>query len=70
MEAVHFDADDIDFKIMTKTCTQQERITVILHFKWGMTLKEVGEILNLSEGRTSQILKECEKKLGKRFGNA
>lgn len=36
--------------------SERERIVLILHYEWGFTLKEIGDLLAVSESRISQML--------------
>lgn len=42
-------------KKMIKTLTQQERLVVSLYYYEELTLREIGEVLGISESRVSQI---------------
>ncbi|MGI9049360.1 MAG: FliA/WhiG family RNA polymerase sigma factor, partial [Rubrobacteraceae bacterium] len=42
---------------------EQERLVTTFYFYEGLTLKEIGKALNLSEGRISQILRSAIRKL-------
>lgn len=46
---------------------EQERIVATFYFYEGLTLKEIGKALNLTEGRISQILRRALTKLRERL---
>ena len=41
----------------------KERAIIILYYKWGLDLKEIGEAFGFSESRAKQILKEAALKI-------
>ncbi|MCA1687770.1 MAG: sigma-70 family RNA polymerase sigma factor, partial [Actinobacteria bacterium] len=46
-----------------KTLGEQERVVTTFYFYEGLTLREIGGALNLTEGRISQILHQALAKL-------
>ncbi len=54
--------DDI-IRMVTKGLTQKERNIILLYYYEGMTLKEIGLTLDLSEGRVSQIHSDIIRRL-------
>ena len=50
-----------------KKLSDKERLILSLYFYEELTLKEIGEILNISESRVSQIRSEAMKKLKRYF---
>lgn len=55
----------LDPTAKTLKTNQQARVIILLHAKWGLSFKEIGEILGYGEGRVSQVLLEAKRKLGK-----
>ena len=51
------------------TLEEQERLVATFYFYEGLTLKEIGRALNLTEGRISQILRRALKKLRERLSD-
>lgn len=49
---------------------EQERLVATFYFYEGLTLKEIGRALNLTEGRISQILRRALKKLRERLSDS
>lgn len=45
----------------------EERLPIVLYFQWGLTLKEIGYTIGVSEGRVSQQMTAIMKNLKKRF---
>ena len=45
--------DVLDF--ITKNLTKKERLIIIMYYFEGLTMKEIGEVLNLTESRVCQI---------------
>ncbi len=58
--------DDIA-RMVTKGLTQKERNVILLYYYEGMTLKEIGLTLDLSEGRVSQIHADIIRRLRRRL---
>jgi RNA polymerase sigma factor for flagellar operon FliA len=54
---------------VTEGLTREERLVIILYYFEGLTMAEIGTVLNLSESRVSQIHKEILQRLRQRFGN-
>jgi len=52
---------------LTKGLAQEERLVLVLYYFEGMTMAEIGAVLNLSESRVSQIHKEILQRLRHRF---
>ena len=52
---------------LTKGLAREERLVIILYYFEGMTMAEIGSVLNLSESRVSQIHKEILQRLRHRF---
>lgn len=38
-----------------KRLSQKQRIVLILYYEWGFNLKEIGDVLGVSESRISQV---------------
>ena len=53
---------------LTRGLAREERLVLILYYYEGMTMAEIGAVLNLSESRVSQIHKEILTRLRNRFG--
>lgn len=53
---------------LTRGLAREERLVLILYYYEGMTMAEIGAVLNLSESRVSQIHKEILTRLRQRFG--
>jgi len=51
-------------RLVTKGLTRNERLIIILYYYEEMTMKEVGETLNLSESRVSQMHTDIMSRLG------
>ncbi|MBR2695221.1 MAG: FliA/WhiG family RNA polymerase sigma factor [Thermoguttaceae bacterium] len=58
--------DDIA-RMVTRGLTQKERNVILLYYYEGMTLKEIGLTLDLSEGRVSQIHADIIRRLRRRL---
>jgi len=52
---------------VTRGLSREERLTLILYYYEGLTMKEIGRVLDLSESRVSQIHKDLLGRLRKRF---
>ncbi|HUW81643.1 MAG TPA: sigma-70 family RNA polymerase sigma factor [Phycisphaerae bacterium] len=52
---------------VTRGLTREERLVVVLYYFEGLTMAEIGSVLNLSESRVSQIHKEVMMRLRRRF---
>ena len=48
--------------------TREERLILVLYYYEGLTMAEIGAVLNLSESRVSQIHKDILGRLRQRFG--
>jgi len=55
---------------ITKGLAREERLVLELYYYEGMTMAEIGMVLDLSESRVSQIHKEILERLRARFGNS
>ncbi len=55
---------------LTKGLAREERLVIMLYYFEGMTMAEIGAVLNLSESRVSQIHKEILQRLRHRFGGS
>ncbi|UCE59494.1 MAG: sigma-70 family RNA polymerase sigma factor [Phycisphaerales bacterium] len=55
---------------LTKGLAQEERLVLVLYYFEGMTMAEIGAVLNLSESRVSQIHKEILQRLRHRFSGS
>lgn len=53
---------------VTSGLAREERLVLVLYYFEGMTMAEIGLVLNLSESRVSQIHKEILERLRGRFG--
>ena len=53
---------------LTRDLAREERLVLMLYYFEGMTMAEIGSVLNLSESRVSQIHKEILQRLRHRFG--
>jgi len=56
-------------EFITKGLAREERLVLVLYYYEGMTMAEIGLVLNLSESRVSQIHKEILGRLRTRFGH-
>ena len=54
---------------ITAGLAREERLVLILYYFEGMTMAEIGAVLDLSESRVSQIHKEILLRLRQRFGS-
>jgi len=54
---------------LTKGLAREERLVLMLYYYEGMTMAEIGAVLNLSESRVSQIHKEILQRLRHRFSS-
>lgn len=52
---------------ITKGLAREERLVIVLYYFEEMTMAEIGNVLNLSESRVSQIHKEILQRLRHRF---
>lgn len=64
------DKHDLDFTKMVDKFEGMDRSILILHYVWGMTLKEIGYAVGLSESGVSLRFTDINKRLVKRYGNA
>ena len=55
---------------LTRGLAREERLVLILYYYEQMTMAEIGNVLDLSESRVSQIHKEILQRLRHRFGQA
>jgi len=54
---------------MTRGLNREERFVLVLYYYEGLTMAEIGQVLNLSESRVSQIHKDVLGRLRRRFYN-
>lgn len=54
---------------ITRGLAREERLVLVLYYYEQMTMAEIGNVLNLSESRVSQIHKEILLRLRQRFGD-
>ncbi|MCK6458040.1 MAG: FliA/WhiG family RNA polymerase sigma factor [Phycisphaerae bacterium] len=52
---------------LTRGLNREERLVMILYYYEGLTMAEIGMVLNLSESRVSQIHKDVIERLRRRF---
>ena len=52
---------------LTRGLAREERLVLVLYYYEGMTMAEIGSVLDLSESRVSQIHKEILQRLRHRF---
>lgn len=52
---------------MTRGLNREERLVLVLYYYEGLTMAEIGQVLNLSESRVSQIHKDVIERLRRRF---
>ncbi len=57
-------------KHITRDLAREERLVLILYYFEGMTMAEIGAVLDLSESRVSQIHKEILTRLRQRYGSS
>jgi len=55
---------------LPKGLSREERLVLVLYYYEELTMAEIGQVLNLSESRVSQIHKEILQRLRQRFGPA
>lgn len=55
---------------IAKGLAREERLILVLYYYEGLTMAEIGTVLNLSESRVSQIHKDILARLRARFGNS
>jgi len=53
---------------ITRGLNREEKLVLILYYYEGLTMSEIGLVLNLSESRVSQIHKDVLTRLRNRFG--
>lgn len=70
MDQEVLDQHDLDFTRIVDKFEGTDRSILILHYVWGMTLKEIGYAIGVTESRVCQMKTEIDKKLIKRYGNA
>jgi len=70
LQQVSVNEHNSDFSKIMDKLEGVERTIAVLHFKWDFTLKEIGEVLDVSESRVSQLLSALNSKFRKRYGNA
>lgn len=73
-EAESNQSDQVEHKelieLMTealKSLEEKERLVVTLYYYEGLTLKEIGEVIHVTESRVSQVLSKSASKLRKRL---
>jgi RNA polymerase sigma factor for flagellar operon FliA len=54
---------------ITRGLNREERLVLVLYYYEGLTMAEIGLVLNLSESRVSQIHKDVIERLRRRFRN-
>lgn len=54
-------------EFMTRGLNREERLVLVLYYYEGLTMAEIGQVLNLSESRVSQIHKDVIERLRRRF---
>ncbi|MCB9867171.1 MAG: sigma-70 family RNA polymerase sigma factor [Phycisphaerales bacterium] len=54
---------------ISKGLAREERLILVLYYHEGLTMAEIGAVLNLSESRVSQIHKDILQRLRARFGS-
>jgi RNA polymerase sigma factor for flagellar operon FliA len=54
---------------IAKGLAREERLILVLYYHEGLTMAEIGAVLNLSESRVSQIHKDILQRLRQRFGS-
>lgn len=52
---------------VTRGLSREERLTLVLYYYEGLTMEEIGVVLDLSESRVSQIHKDILSRLRQRF---
>ena len=52
---------------VTRGLSREERLTLVLYYYEGLTMEEIGHVLDLSESRVSQIHKDILARLRVRF---
>jgi RNA polymerase sigma factor for flagellar operon FliA len=52
---------------LTRGLNREERLVLILYYTEGLTMAEIGLVLDLSESRVSQIHKDVINRLRRRF---
>ncbi len=55
---------------ISKGLSREERLILVLYYYEGLTMAEIGAVLNLSESRVSQIHKDILMRLRQRFGSS
>jgi RNA polymerase sigma factor for flagellar operon FliA len=56
-------------EFMTRGLNREEKLVLVLYYYEGLTMAEIGQVLNLSESRVSQIHKDVIGRLRRRFFN-
>jgi len=54
---------------LSRGLAREERLILVLYYHEGLTMAEIGAVLNLSESRVSQIHKDILQRLRQRFGS-
>ena len=54
-------------EFVTRGLSREERLTLVLYYYEGLTMEEIGMVLDLSESRVSQIHKDILDRLRQRF---
>ena len=60
-------ARELFTEYMTRGLSREERLTLVLYYYEGLTMEEIGLVLDLSESRVSQIHKDILQRLRQRF---
>lgn len=60
-------ARDMFTEYVTRGLSREERLTLVLYYYEGLTMEEIGLVLDLSESRVSQIHKDILTRLRHRF---
>ena len=55
---------------LSRGLTREERLTLVLYYYEDLTMAEIGQVLNLSESRVSQMHKSILARLRERFGSS
>lgn len=53
--------------LLTRVLTKKERLIIIMYYQEGLTMREIGEILNLTESRVCQIHSNVMARLKQHF---
>lgn len=63
------DLTGIDYHALMQSLDQKEKAYINLIHRWGMTMKEAGEVFGVNESRASQIVSEIHAKLKRQVMN-